>query len=94
MAEGKVKHVAELDMLVHVFSHLKLFMYIQLFTIDKIEGGDEDKSRTMDGDGAGNGAGPKRRWVDTEDMDGQTLSTGMRRCWAVVVKRRKLLGNG
>ena len=27
---------------------------------------------------------PARKWVDGDDMEGETLSTGMRRCWQLL----------
>ncbi|KAF2870821.1 DNA glycosylase [Massariosphaeria phaeospora] len=68
---SKAKHVAEIDSLVHVFSHFKLTMHVHLFRIDIDK--DNHLDYTLD---------PGRRWVDTESMDRETLSTGMQRCWS------------
>jgi A/G-specific adenine glycosylase len=65
-----VKHIAELDSLVHVFTHLKLTMHVHLFTVDA----DTETAAAL-------AALPNRKWAPTEAMDSETLSTGMRRCW-------------
>ncbi|PSN71364.1 DNA glycosylase [Corynespora cassiicola Philippines] len=75
---SKAKFVAELDSLVHVFSHLKLTMHVSLFKLELTD----DASPDMAPAGV-----PARKWVDTDAMGDQTLSTGMRRCWELVQKR-------
>ncbi|KAF2451127.1 DNA glycosylase [Karstenula rhodostoma CBS 690.94] len=60
----------ELGSLVHVFTHLKLTMYV-------VHIGLETDGEILEG-------APARKWVATEDMGGETLSTGMRRCWELV----------
>jgi A/G-specific adenine glycosylase len=69
---SKAKHLRELDTLVHVFSHLKLTMHVHLFRLDvDLDAGFEPAF-----------TGPARRkWVDADAMENQTLSTGMKRCW-------------
>ncbi|KAF2651197.1 DNA glycosylase [Lophiostoma macrostomum CBS 122681] len=78
-SERAPQHVAEIDTLVHVFSHLKLTMHVQLLSLS--QGSAENIESIISGP-------PKRKWVDTEDMDDQTLSTGMRRCWELLRKKR------
>jgi A/G-specific adenine glycosylase len=73
-------YVREVGDLMHVFSHLKLRMWVQLF---RVEGSADDEdglpfSLVMPGDG------PRRKWVEGGQMGGETLSTGMRRCWEIV----------
>jgi A/G-specific adenine glycosylase len=70
----KAKHVAEIDTLMHVFSHLKLTMHIHQFKIE------------YSGEASPSSGGPRQKWVETEAMEDQTLSTGMRRCWELVKK--------
>ncbi|KAJ4364439.1 hypothetical protein N0V83_009033 [Neocucurbitaria cava] len=74
---SKAHYVASFPPLVHVFTHLKLTMhaYHYKITADKAE----------DVDLACNGP-LARKWVDTETMDDETLSTGMRKCWELVEK--------
>ncbi|KAF1949524.1 DNA glycosylase [Byssothecium circinans] len=69
---GEAQFVDELGSLVHVFSHLKLTMHVQRFRLDA----GATKAKIS--------GSPARKWVAMEDMDGETLSTGMRRCWDLV----------
>ncbi|KAF1964351.1 DNA glycosylase [Bimuria novae-zelandiae CBS 107.79] len=71
----EAKHVAELGSLVHVFTHLRLTMHVHHFRVDVDEDGEVE--RGVEG----------VKWVETERMGDETLSTGMRRCWDVVVGR-------
>jgi A/G-specific adenine glycosylase len=41
----------------------------------------EDASHGMSGS-------PLRKWVETNDMSEQTLSTGMRKCWDLIIKAK------
>jgi A/G-specific adenine glycosylase len=76
---SKATFVAELGTLVHVFSHLRLTMHVQHFRIER----GEVKEEAEEGLGGEKGGKGKlaRKWVDEEDVLGETLSTGMRRCW-------------
>ncbi|KAF2193256.1 DNA glycosylase [Zopfia rhizophila CBS 207.26] len=69
------QHKAELGTLTHVFSHLKLTMHVHSFLLQV----DADKGLEHALTGP-----PKRKWVDTESMDRETLSTGMRKCWELI----------
>tara|TARA_R110002003_G_scaffold45_20_gene3659 strand:- start:22386 stop:22703 length:318 start_codon:yes stop_codon:yes gene_type:complete len=74
---SKARCAATYDPLVHVFTHIRLTMHAYHFQVlcDKAE------------DVVFLHAGPPaRKWVETEAMDQQTLSTGMRKCWDLVVK--------
>ncbi|KAH7084452.1 DNA glycosylase [Paraphoma chrysanthemicola] len=77
MDMSKADYVASFDPLVHVFTHIRLTMHAYHFRIacDKAE----DVALVHAGP-------PSRRWVETEAMDQQTLSTGMRKCWDLVAK--------
>jgi A/G-specific adenine glycosylase len=69
---ASVQHVAELGSLVHIFSHLKLTMHVHRFNFE------------LDADAGPDDAflgSTNRKWVGTEAMDSETLSTGMRKCW-------------
>jgi A/G-specific adenine glycosylase len=70
-------HVAAFPSLVHVFTHIRLTMHVHQFSIacEDIEGFVSDDVGP-----------PARRWVETESMDEQTLSTGMRKCWDLISK--------
>jgi A/G-specific adenine glycosylase len=69
---SNAKLISNFSPLVHVFTHLKLTMHAFRFriTVDRAE--DVDLVRT---------GVPARKWVDAASMDGETLSTGMRKCW-------------
>ncbi|KAJ4353487.1 uncharacterized protein N0V89_005217 [Didymosphaeria variabile] len=66
-------HLQELGSLVHVFTHLKLTMHVVHLRFG------------IDGKMLEETSG--RKWVETEKMEGETLSTGMRRCWDLVKKK-------
>ncbi|CAO2653506.1 Nn.00g029170.m01.CDS01 [Neocucurbitaria sp. VM-36] len=74
---SKAHYVASFPPLVHVFTHLKLTMHAYRYkiTADKAEGVDLVCNGPL-----------ARKWVDTETMDDETLSTGMRKCWELVAK--------
>ncbi|KAF2109860.1 DNA glycosylase [Lophiotrema nucula] len=73
---SKAKHVRELGTLTHVFTHLRLTMHVHHFTLD-----DDPDMTSFGRELIGL---TTRKWVDTEAMDGETLSTGMRRCWSII----------
>lgn len=64
--------LGEKGSLTHVFTHLKLEMFIHAFTLDC---SDELAQAMASKDPT------KRVWVDKEGVDQATLSTGMKRCW-------------
>jgi A/G-specific adenine glycosylase len=68
--------VASFDPVVHVFTHLRLTMHAYYYRIDA---GALEDDLVCDGM-------PARKWVDAGNMDGETLSTGMRKCWDLVAK--------
>jgi A/G-specific adenine glycosylase len=74
----KATHIAELGTLVHVFSHLKLTMHVQLFRLQA------DKAKLYLETQSDFHETQARRWVEATAMEDETLSTGMRRCWALV----------
>lgn len=74
---SKARHMTSFDPLTHHFTHLHLHMHASHFRItDNAEAG----RLTCTGL-------PARKWVNTEDMDNETLSTGMRKCWELVAKK-------
>jgi A/G-specific adenine glycosylase len=74
---SKARCVASFPPLVHVFTHLKLTMHVYQYRIDA------DNARDIELICKGP---PTRKWVDSESMDNETLSTGMRKCWDLVSK--------
>jgi A/G-specific adenine glycosylase len=74
--------VASFDPIVHVFTHLRLTMHTYHYRIDVgDEVGDRDEESLVCS------GLPVRKWVATGDMEGETLSTGMRKCWGLVAGR-------
>lgn len=74
---SKALLVESFEPLVHVFTHLKLTMHVHRYKIKADNADDIDLVIT---------GPPARKWVDTESMDQETLSTGMRKCWDLVTK--------
>lgn len=70
---GAIKHVGELGSVPWLFSHLKLTMHVHLFVI-QATGDAVIEAR-------GNSVQPSR-WTD--DVDSESMGTGMRKCWALV----------
>jgi hypothetical protein len=70
----RAKFVTNYSPLLHVFTHLKLTMHVYKFRVDM----DHVENFNLVCAGA-----PPRKWVDAASMDTETLSTGMRKCWAV-----------
>jgi A/G-specific adenine glycosylase len=68
----KPKHVAELGSVPWLFSHLKLTMHVQLFTL---EDGDLDDTKSLTKD--------RLRWATSKAVDEESMGTGMRKCWAL-----------
>ncbi|KID72709.1 Adenine DNA glycosylase [Metarhizium brunneum] len=62
------KHMGELGSVPWLFSHLKLTMHVHLFRVGE--------------NGAECGIGDRARWSD--DVEGESMGTGMRKCWALV----------
>lgn len=72
------RYVGEVGDVRHVFTHLKLRMWVQRFCVDVGHG--DGKEKTVRG-----GEKEGKKWVERGRMDEETLSTGMRRCWGMVV---------
>lgn len=68
------RHVRDLGAVPWLFSHLKLTMHVHLFTVS---GGDEGAKGCTDDGGVW-------RWADSEEVEGESMGTGMRKCWALV----------
>ena len=76
-ADIRVKHLGEKGDLTHIFSHLKLKMYIHCF--------DVQYSHPISVDTA-SGSVPKKLWLDERGVNEATLSTGIRKCWDLARK--------
>jgi A/G-specific adenine glycosylase len=64
------KHLAELGSVPWLFSHLKLTMHVQVFELDDVGGLPE--------------VGARERWASAEDIDNESMGTGMKKCWTLV----------
>lgn len=68
----QLKYIGELGSVPWAFSHLKLNMHVHMFRL-----ADRDAvSLAKD-------ARP-RRWATADDVEGETMGTGMRQCWKLV----------
>lgn len=66
---GEVNFERDLGEITHVFSHLKLKMFVMRFSVRR----NETKTLEMRSD--------KHQWVTKEEVAKATLGTGMTRCW-------------
>lgn len=64
-----LKHVGELGSIPWLFSHIKLTMHVHLFVLS-----DNTSSDTE--------IGERSRW--SEDVDSESMGTGMRKCWTMI----------
>jgi A/G-specific adenine glycosylase len=65
-----LRHLGELGSVPWLFSHLKLTMHVHLFELDGV------------GDAAE--LGPDQQWASNEDIERESMGTGMRKSWALV----------
>ena len=72
-SEVDIQHEGEIGSLIHVFSHLKLTMYVHLFNIELQEG-----FRVKD---LLKNTPTEKKWVEEATVDDENLWTGMRRVW-------------
>ncbi|KAK1750448.1 g-specific adenine glycosylase [Echria macrotheca] len=63
------RYLGELGSVPWLFSHLKLTMHVHLFEVD-------EGSRIPEG--------PRSRWASPEEIDKESMGTGMRKCWTLV----------
>lgn len=69
----QLKHIGELGSVPWAFSHLKLDMHVHLFQF-----ADRDVVPVVE-------ESQPRRWATPEDVEGETMGTGMRQCWKLVL---------
>lgn len=71
---SSLRYVGDLGSVPWLFSHLKLTMHVHLFAVDV---------GATDGETVDSGVTDKTsRW--TNDVEGESMGTGMRKCWALV----------
>lgn len=74
---AQYRHAGELGIIPWTFSHLKLTMYVQLFELrDDLPG-----TKIV---WAANGA--RQKWATREEIEAESMGTGMRKCWDLVKK--------
>ncbi|KAK2055797.1 DNA glycosylase [Colletotrichum caudatum] len=72
--QHRVRHVGDLGSVPWLFSHIRLTMHVHLF---EAEGGE----------GECVSAHARHRWATAEEVDEESMGTGMRKCWALVKER-------
>lgn len=65
-----LQQVADLGSVPWLFSHLKLTMHVQLFDVDDDVEAEPDDAQS--------------RWASADEVEQQSMGTGMRKCWALV----------
>ncbi|KAJ4286004.1 hypothetical protein N0V88_008155 [Collariella sp. IMI 366227] len=70
-----LKHVGEIGSVPWQFSHFKLIMYVHLFELGDVA--------------ILPGADTRQRWASTEDIDMESMGTGMKKCWTFVKDREE-----
>ncbi|KZZ91727.1 A/G-specific adenine glycosylase [Moelleriella libera RCEF 2490] len=78
----RLRHVADLGSVPWVFSHLKLTMHVHLFTLSDYDGDGEQHEGEEEEEECTLRCGDDARW--TADVEGESMGTGMRKCWALV----------
>ena len=68
-----LRHVGELGSVPWLFSHIKLTMHVQFFELET-ETGDAE---------AFDISGRLSRWASGDDIEQETMGTGMRQCWTL-----------
>ncbi|EXF78961.1 A/G-specific adenine glycosylase [Colletotrichum fioriniae PJ7] len=69
----RLRHAGELGSVPWLFSHLKLTMHVHLFEVD----GSEDLVSSH----------ARHRWATADEVDEESMGTGMRKSWALVRER-------
>ncbi|KAF3801567.1 Adenine DNA glycosylase [Colletotrichum gloeosporioides] len=69
----KMRHAGELGSVPWLFSHLKLTMHVHLF---EVEGPGEYASSYA-----------RSKWASVQEVEDESMGTGMRKCWALVRER-------
>lgn len=70
---SRLQHVKDLGTVPWLFSHLKLIMHVQLFVL-----------RTQEEEDIEPRAGTAMKWASRDEVEQESMGTGMRRCWALV----------
>ena len=73
---GRLRHLGELGSVPWLFSHLKLTMHVHLFAAEGCAEAEEDWEPAQ--------AATARPMRWSGDVDGESMGTGMRKCWDLV----------
>lgn len=73
-----LRYLGEIGSVPWLFSHLKLTMHVHLFELDDVQ----DSSKPL------SEADAHQRWASLEDIDMESMGTGMRKCWELVKDSR------
>ncbi len=76
-SKSQVKHIGEIGSLPWQFSHMKLTMHVHVFDLSQARGASAS-------DCLSDAKEPQRKWVSSEELDLESMGTGMRKCWALV----------
>ncbi|KAJ4191558.1 hypothetical protein NW755_004742 [Fusarium falciforme] len=74
---SKAKHVGELGSVPWLFSHLKLTMHVHLFSLQDDDWLSDSESLKKS----------RLRWASSDEVDDESMGTGMRKCWSLVKDR-------
>lgn len=86
---NSLSHLGEVGQLTHIFSHLKLKMYVHSFTFDS-DGGQSPVSNVSDTcHPSAAKRSPPRKWANVDQVEAESMGTGMRNCWSLVKPREK-----
>ncbi|KAK1979176.1 DNA glycosylase [Colletotrichum cereale] len=72
-AGPRARHAGDLGSVPWLFSHIKLTMHVHLFEVE--------------GEGECASSHARHRWATAEEVDEESMGTGMRKCWALVRER-------
>lgn len=80
---SSIRCKGEVDSLTHVFSHLKLRMHIVRFEADLAD----DEGGAAGAEGV-QSPESRRKWCTEDEVEAESMGTGMRNCWALVKPKR------
>ncbi|KXX78328.1 A/G-specific adenine DNA glycosylase [Madurella mycetomatis] len=72
-----LRHTEEIGSVPWQFSHLRLTMHVHLFELDDVDGSSEVVVKLE----------ARQRWATGEDIDMESMGTGMKKCWSLVKER-------
>ncbi|KAL1853280.1 hypothetical protein VTK73DRAFT_9022 [Phialemonium thermophilum] len=79
------RHVGELGCVPWQFSHLKLAMHVHLFVLVEPSGSSARDDQALADD---HSSSPLLRWASPDEIEAESMGTGMRKCWELVTQSR------